>query len=51
MIGAATIGIGFYWVMWAHVVEDNKMANENNENPDLVTSSSAPLLSTKSIDV
>jgi len=50
MIGTATIGIGFYWVMWAHT-QDNKVANENNENPDLVTSSSAPLLSTKSIDV
>ncbi|KAK7367891.1 hypothetical protein VNO80_09911 [Phaseolus coccineus] len=50
VIGAGTIGIGFYSVMWAHA-EDDKVGNENKENRDLVTSSSAPLLSTKSIHV
>ncbi|KRH69518.1 hypothetical protein GLYMA_02G032600v4 [Glycine max] len=45
MIGAATIGIGFYAVMWAQA-QDEKLVNEKNENHDFVTSSSAPLLST-----
>ncbi|QCD90607.1 WAT1-related protein [Vigna unguiculata] len=45
VIGAATIGIGFYLVMWAHA-EDSNVAEENT-----VTSSAAPLLSTKSINV
>ncbi|BAT99558.1 hypothetical protein LR48_Vigan06g096800 [Vigna angularis] len=50
VIGAAIIGIGFYLVLWAHA-EDSNVAKENNENRDLVSSSAAPLLSTKSIDV
>lgn len=45
MIGAATISIGFYAVMWAQA-QDEKLVNEKNENHDFVTSSSAPLLST-----
>ena len=44
MIGAATIGIGFYAVMWAQAQENN-IVNEKNENHDFVASSSAPLLS------
>ncbi|TKY69836.1 WAT1-related protein [Spatholobus suberectus] len=50
VIGAATIGIGFYAVMWALAQEKN-MVNEKNENHDFVTSSSAPLLSTKNMDI
>jgi len=42
MIGAATISIGFYAVMWAQAQDEN-MINEKNENHDFVTSSS-PLL-------
>lgn len=50
VIGAATIGIGFYLVLWAHA-EESKVAKENKENRDLVSSSADPLLSTKTIDV
>ncbi|CAJ1931501.1 unnamed protein product [Sphenostylis stenocarpa] len=50
MIGAATIGVGFYSVMWGLTQENNNLVNENNENHDFVTSSSAPLLSTKNLD-
>ncbi|WVZ09818.1 hypothetical protein V8G54_014348 [Vigna mungo] len=50
VIGAATIGIGFYLVLWAHA-EESKVAKENKEKRDLVSSSADPLLSTKSIDV
>jgi len=50
VIGATTIGIGFYTMTWAHS-EKNDMVNENYENCDFVPSSSAPLLSTKNMDV
>ncbi|CAJ1931502.1 unnamed protein product [Sphenostylis stenocarpa] len=51
MIGAATIGVGFYSVMWALSQENKNMANENNENSDSLTSSSTPLLFTQNLDV
>lgn len=46
MIGAAIIVIGFYAVIWAQAQEDHT-TSENN----ILSSSSAPLLSNKSIDV
>lgn len=50
MIGAAIIAIGFYAVMWAQAQEENT-TSEKNETNDLSASSSAPLLSIKSMDV
>lgn len=46
MIGAATIGVGFYTVMWAQTQEENM----ENETYDFASSSAAPLFPNKSID-
>jgi len=46
MIGAAIIVIGFYAVLWAQDQEEHT-TSENN----ISSSSSAPLLSNKSMDI
>ncbi|GAU36891.1 hypothetical protein TSUD_220600 [Trifolium subterraneum] len=46
MIGAAIIAIGFYAVIWAQAQEEQE-TSENN----ISSSSSAPLLSTKNMDI
>ncbi|XP_027361232.1 WAT1-related protein At3g28050-like [Abrus precatorius] len=49
MIGAAIIAMGFYAVMWAQAQEENMV--HTNQNRDFASSSSAPLLVTRTMDV
>ncbi|XP_057448444.1 WAT1-related protein At5g40240-like isoform X2 [Lotus japonicus] len=49
LIGAITIAVGFYGVMWAQAQEENVVNIEKIK--DFASSSSAPLMSTKAIDV
>lgn len=51
MIGAVTVAIGFYAVMWGLVQEEKKVHEKRNQICGSVSSSAAPLLQNKSIDV
>lgn len=44
IIGASTIAIGFYAVMWAQAQEENTTSEKDKQTYDLPSSSSAPLL-------
>ncbi|XP_061370147.1 WAT1-related protein At5g40210-like [Gastrolobium bilobum] len=50
LIGAATIAIGFYAVMWAQAQEEN-VVNKKEETYDSASTSTTPLLSAKSTGV